>query len=74
MNKDLTARAAKFSGEVELELPRSLHYRLHMLAQEEGVSLNDLMVYLLSPRPQRTSKPKFQKMRPSHYGPLGQTK
>ncbi|MBW2534343.1 MAG: type II toxin-antitoxin system HicB family antitoxin [Deltaproteobacteria bacterium] len=36
------------SGNIRLRIPRSLHHRLAELAQDEGVSLNTLMVSLLA--------------------------
>lgn len=41
------ATAAEFSGQFRLRLPRSMHERLSRLADEEGVSLNALVVAML---------------------------
>lgn len=38
----------EYSGQIRLRMPRSLHARLDRLAAAEGVSLNVLMVSLLS--------------------------
>ncbi|MEX1211423.1 MAG: type II toxin-antitoxin system HicB family antitoxin [Balneolaceae bacterium] len=38
----------EFSGQIRARLPKSLHSRLSDLAEEEGVSLNTLMIKLLS--------------------------
>lgn len=37
-----------FSGKITLRMPKSLHYKLWMLANDEGVSLNSLVVKILS--------------------------
>ena len=37
-----------FSGRFNLRIPKSLHRRLAMRAKEEGVSLNQLAMYLLA--------------------------
>jgi antitoxin HicB len=44
------AREAKkaYSGKVNLRMPRSLHRDLARRAEEEGVSLNQLMVVVLA--------------------------
>jgi len=39
---------ADYSGQLRLQLPRSLHERLAGLADAEGVSLNQLLVVLLA--------------------------
>lgn len=38
----------EFSGQLRLRIPKSLHARLALMAEKEGVSLNLLMVHLLS--------------------------
>lgn len=38
----------QFSGQLRLQIPRSLHKRLAELAEHEGVSLNTLLVQMLS--------------------------
>lgn len=38
----------KFSGRFTLCLPKSLHFRLALEAEKEGVSLNEFMLYKLS--------------------------
>ena len=38
----------KFSGKFIVRLPKSLHHKLASLAKNEGVSLNQLVNYLLS--------------------------
>lgn len=37
-----------YSGKMTLRMPRSLHYKLHSLAEEEDVSLNALVISILS--------------------------
>lgn len=37
-----------YSGKVTVRMPRSLHCKLHMLAEDEGVSLNSLIVTILA--------------------------
>ena len=37
-----------YSGKVTLRLPKSLHYKLHVLAEEENISLNYMAVTILS--------------------------
>jgi len=37
-----------YSGKMTVRMPRSLHCKLHILAEEEGVSLNSMAVTLLS--------------------------
>lgn len=44
------ASAEKFSGQFKLRLPKSLHRDLTERAKEEGTSLNQYCVYLLSQR------------------------
>ena len=49
-------REEDFSGKFNLRIPKSLHMRLAMKAKVEGVSLNQLVMYLLtnglnSPKP-----------------------
>lgn len=41
-------REEDFSGRFNLRIPRSLHKRLAMQAKAEGVSLNQLAMYLLA--------------------------
>ena len=41
-------RDEDFSGRFNLRIPKSLHKRLAMAAKEEGVSLNQLAMYLLA--------------------------
>jgi len=41
-------RRSEFSGQFRLRLPRSLHERLAIRAELEGVSLNALVAHLLS--------------------------
>lgn len=38
----------KFSGQLRLRMPSSLHRELSEKAEQEGVSLNSYLVYLLS--------------------------
>ncbi len=38
----------EYSGQIRARLPKSLHERLAVRAEEEGVSLNTLMIQLLS--------------------------
>lgn len=38
----------KFSGKFVLRLPKSLHYKLAVEAQKEGISLNQYALYKLS--------------------------
>ena len=38
----------KFSGKFIIRIPKSLHYRLSIEAQQEGVSLNQYALYKLS--------------------------
>jgi predicted RNase H-like HicB family nuclease len=40
--------AADYSGQIRLRMPRSLHERLARLSSAEGVSLNQLMLAMLS--------------------------
>ena len=42
------ARAASYSGKLNVRLPKSLHRALAIRAEEEGVSLNHLIVYKLT--------------------------
>ena len=37
-----------FSGQLRLRIPKSLHAKLALMAEKEGVSLNMLLVHLLS--------------------------
>jgi predicted HicB family RNase H-like nuclease len=37
-----------YSGKITLRLPKSLHYKLHVLAEEENISLNYVAVSILS--------------------------
>lgn len=37
-----------FTGKFNLSIPKSLHRRLAMTAEDEGVSLNQLAIYLLA--------------------------
>ncbi|MDD6128697.1 MAG: toxin-antitoxin system HicB family antitoxin, partial [Veillonellaceae bacterium] len=41
-------REEDFSGRFNLRIPKSLHKRLAMQAKAEGVSLNQLAMYLLA--------------------------
>ena len=41
-------RPASYSGKLNVRLPKSLHRALSMRAEEEGVSLNHLIVYKLT--------------------------
>lgn len=41
-------REEEFSGKFNLRIPKSLHMRLAMKAKAEGVSLNQLAMYLLT--------------------------
>ncbi|MBQ6450682.1 MAG: type II toxin-antitoxin system HicB family antitoxin [Solobacterium sp.] len=41
-------RLEKYSGQFKLRIPRSLHVRLAEQARQEGVSMNQYCVYLLS--------------------------
>jgi predicted RNase H-like HicB family nuclease len=41
-------KVRRYSGQIRLRLPRSLHEKLSLDAREEGVSLNTHMIYLLS--------------------------
>lgn len=38
----------QFSGRFALRMPKSLHRKISLLAKEEGVSLNQMIVYLIS--------------------------
>ena len=40
----------EFSGQFRLRLPKSLHFGLAREAEEQGVSLNSYILYLLSTR------------------------
>ena len=40
--------AGDFSGQFKLRMPKSLHWRLAQRSREEGVSMNQYCVYLLS--------------------------
>lgn len=42
------SRTEDYSGQFKLRLPRSLHRRLAQRSSEEGVSMNQYCVYLLS--------------------------
>lgn len=42
------SRLDQFSGQFKLRVPRSLHQRLTQRSREEGVSMNQYCVYLLS--------------------------
>ncbi len=42
------AKLEDYSGQFKLRIPRSLHARLARRAKEEGVSMNQYCVYLLS--------------------------
>ena len=42
------AKEEAFSGRFNLRIPKSLHKRLAMRAKDEGVSLNQLAMYLLA--------------------------
>ena len=42
------ARAEEYSGQFKLRLPKSLHRLLAQRSSEEGVSMNQYCVYLLS--------------------------
>lgn len=42
------ARLEDFSGQFKLRLPKSLHRALSLRSTEEGVSMNQLCLYLLS--------------------------
>ena len=42
------ANGKDFSGQLRLRLPQSLHRQLSQAAENEGVSLNMMLVYLLS--------------------------
>ena len=58
------------SGQVRLRMPKSLHRSLAERAEREGVSLNTLMVSVLSasgtwPAPQQDSQSVFAQDRPS---------
>ena len=39
---------ASYSGQFKLRIPRSLHYLLARHAKEEGISMNQYCIYLLS--------------------------
>lgn len=41
-------RLEEFSGQFKLRIPKSLHRRLAQRSEEEGVSMNQYCVYLLS--------------------------
>ena len=42
------SRLDEFSGQFKLRMPRSLHQRLAQRSREEGVSMNQYCLYLLS--------------------------
>ena len=44
----LPERTENYSGKFNVRLPKSLHQRLAIQAEEEGVSLNQLVLYKLS--------------------------
>lgn len=43
-------KAKEFSGQIRIRIPKSLHAELSRLARQEGVSLNTVIVSLLSER------------------------
>ena len=43
-----SARLEDYSGQFKLRLPKSLHRALSLRSSEEGVSMNQLCLYLLS--------------------------
>jgi len=51
------AAPVEYSGKFTLRLPKSLHRRLAQQARKEGVSLNQLAVWLLSDRLGRIKNP-----------------
>ena len=44
----LPERTENYSGKFNVRLPKSLHQRLAIQAEEEGVSLNQLVLYKLA--------------------------
>lgn len=38
----------EYSGQIRIRLPKSLHQRLAMQAEEEGISINSLMIQYIS--------------------------
>jgi len=44
----LPGNAAKYSGQFKLRMPKSLHKYLAEKSQQEGISMNQYCVYLLS--------------------------
>jgi antitoxin HicB len=48
MTQEIHAAERAYSGKVNLRMPRSLHRDLARRAEEEGVSLNQLMVVALA--------------------------
>ena len=45
-----------FNGKIALRIPKSLHANLYQLAKKEGVSLNQLCLYLLSSKLEKELK------------------
>ncbi len=48
MDIPLPGNEVKYSGKFNVRVPVSLHRKLHRLAEKEGVSLNQYVVYALS--------------------------
>ena len=55
-----------YGGKILLRTPKSLHQQLMEKAKEEGVSLNQFILYLLSQNVQATKKARADKASRSH--------
>lgn len=49
-NSILAEREAKFSGKLNIRIPKSLHCDLSKEAKQQGVSLNQYIAYVLASR------------------------
>ena len=59
------ADADKYSGQFKLRIPKSLHRSLALHAKEEGISMNQYCLYLLSANDAKET----EKLRAAAHGP-----
>jgi len=62
------AEKSTFSGKLHLRMPKDLHRSLSMQASEQGVSLNQYIVYLLSSSPRGVSSLEKEYVKNLHVG------
>jgi len=45
---ETSRRWDSYSGKITIRIPKSLHYKLHVLSEEEGISMNSLVLSMLA--------------------------